>query len=88
MRRCALGGSSASRSCDRLAHDNPHWPVSDPESARQALELHRDCDFLSCATLVAAVIVSRENYRYFRRAYTNAVEARRHRSAPTLGSGA
>ncbi|WP_174189137.1 hypothetical protein [Nocardia barduliensis] len=56
----------------RLAHDNPHWAVSTPENARKALDLHHDCDFLSCTTLVAAVIVSREDYRYFRRAETNA----------------
>ncbi|MGK8488046.1 hypothetical protein ACRS5S_24170 [Nocardia asiatica] len=60
--------------------------MSTPDNARQALELHYDCDFLTCVTLVAAVIVSREDYRYFRRAETNATESER--STPTLGSGA
>ncbi|MCC3327928.1 hypothetical protein [Nocardia abscessus] len=70
----------------RLAHDNPHWAVSTPDNAMQALELHYDCDYLSCTTLVAAVIVSREDYRYFRRAETNA--AGRECSMPILESGA
>lgn len=45
--------------------------------------MHCDCDYSACATLVAAVIVSREDYRYFRRAETVG-----DLEVPTLGSGA
>ncbi|MGK8521436.1 hypothetical protein ACRS6B_07685 [Nocardia asteroides] len=72
----------------RLAHDNPRWAVSSPANARNALELHDDCDYASCATRVAAVIVSRENYRYFRRTETNVAEKVDGRETPTLGSDA
>lgn len=72
----------------RLAHDNPQWAVSSPANARNALELHYDCDYSSCATRVAAVIVSREDYRYFRRAETNTAEKVAGRKTPTPGSGA
>lgn len=67
----------------RRAHDNPHWPVSSPANAAKALEMHCDCDYSACATLVAAVIVSREDYRYFRR-----TEIAGDPEMPTLGSGA
>ncbi|MGK8489879.1 hypothetical protein [Nocardia asiatica] len=40
--------------------------MSSRKNAIRALDLHRDCDHLSCATFVAAVIVSREDFRYFR----------------------
>ncbi|MGK8525416.1 hypothetical protein ACRS6B_29465 [Nocardia asteroides] len=50
----------------RSAHDNPHWPVSSPENAIRALDLHRECDYSACSTFVAAVIVSRDDFRYFR----------------------
>ncbi|MFG3616218.1 hypothetical protein [Nocardia sp. NPDC047654] len=72
----------------RLAHDNPKWAVSSPANARKALELHYNCDYSSCATLVAAVIVSREDYRYFRRTETNAAATVREPATHTLGSGA
>jgi hypothetical protein len=72
----------------RLAHDNPKWAVSSPATARRALELHYNCDYSSCATLVAAVIVSREDYRYFRRTETNAAATVREPVNHTLGSGA
>lgn len=45
--------------------------------------MHCDCDYSACATLVAAVIVSREDYRYFRR-----TETAGDLEIPTLGSGA
>ncbi|MER7455346.1 hypothetical protein ABTW96_34255 [Nocardia beijingensis] len=67
----------------RRAHDNPHWPVSNPANAGKALEMHCDCDYSACATLVAAVIVSREDYRSFRR-----IEITGDLEMPTLGSGA
>ncbi|MBF6163525.1 hypothetical protein IU486_01900 [Streptomyces gardneri] len=50
----------------RFAHDNPHWPVSSRKNAIRALDLHCDCDYSTCSTFVAAVIVSRDNFRYFR----------------------
>ncbi|MGW4091838.1 hypothetical protein [Nocardia sp. NPDC004750] len=50
----------------RFAHDNPHWPVSGRKNALRALDLHRACDYLTCSTFVAAVIVSRDDFRYFR----------------------
>ncbi|WP_067810617.1 hypothetical protein [Nocardia beijingensis] len=50
----------------RFAHDNPHWPVSGRKNAIRALDLHCDCDYRTCSTLVAAVIVSRDGFRYFR----------------------
>lgn len=71
----------------RRSHDNPHWPVSSPADARKALVLHHDCDYSSCTTLVAAVIVSREDYRFFRRTETNRAETGGGWT-PTLGSGA
>ncbi|MEU2103424.1 MULTISPECIES: hypothetical protein [unclassified Nocardia] len=58
-------------------------PVSSPANAGKALEMHCDCDYSACATLVAAVIVSREDYRYFRR-----IEITGDLEMPTLGSGA
>jgi hypothetical protein len=72
----------------RLAHDNPKWAVSGPANARKALELHYTCDYSSCATLVAAVIVSREDYRYFRRTEANAAASVGDPATHTLGSGA
>lgn len=72
----------------RRAHDNPHWPVSSPANARKALELHYECDYSSCATLVAAVIASREDYRYFRRTETNAAGVESECATSTPGSGA
>ncbi|MGK8505300.1 hypothetical protein [Nocardia asiatica] len=50
----------------RWAHDNPAWPVSSRKAAVQAFMMHEDCDPLECSTRVAADIVSRDNYRYFR----------------------
>ncbi|WP_039794251.1 hypothetical protein [Nocardia araoensis] len=70
----------------RLAHDNPRWVVASPANARKALDLHGDCDFSRCSTLVAAVIVSREDYRYFRRIEANGAGSCC--APPTLGSGA
>ncbi|MBF6335088.1 hypothetical protein IU450_04215 [Nocardia abscessus] len=72
----------------RLAHDNPKWVVTNPANARKALELHYNCDYSSCATLVAAVIVSREDYRYFRRTETNAAVTVGDFATHSLGSGA
>ncbi|WP_159849017.1 hypothetical protein [Nocardia sp. CY41] len=72
----------------RLAHDNPQWAVSSPANARKALALHYDCDYSSCATRVAAVIVSREDYRYFRRIESNVAGKVSDRMTPTPGSGA
>ena len=46
-------------------HDNPHWPVRSPADARAALVLHCECPW-HCATRVAALIVSRNDYQYFR----------------------
>ncbi len=50
----------------RLRHDNPHWPVRSPGDAADALRLHDDCPW-HCSTRVAALIVSRDDYQYFRR---------------------
>ncbi|MEU7767127.1 hypothetical protein AB0B25_18600 [Nocardia sp. NPDC049190] len=49
-----------------LAHDNPAWAVSSRENAVQARRIHRDCDAMQCATLVAAIIVTRNDFEYFR----------------------
>jgi len=50
---------------DQLRHDNPHWPVGSPEDAANALLIHGDCPW-HCSTRVAAIIVSRDDYQYFR----------------------
>ena len=50
---------------DERRHDNPHWPVRSPTDAANALLLHGDCPW-HCSTRVAALIVSRDDYRYFR----------------------
>ena len=50
---------------DKLRHDNPHWPVRSPTDAANALLLHEDCPW-HCSTRVAAIIVSRNDYQYFR----------------------
>ena len=50
---------------DELRHDNPHWPVRSPTDAANALLLHDECPW-RCSTRVAAIIVSRNNYQYFR----------------------
>ncbi|WP_040796810.1 hypothetical protein [Nocardia higoensis] len=50
---------------DKLRHDNPHWPVRSPADAANALEIHGDCPW-HCSTRVAALIVSNDDYRYFR----------------------
>jgi len=50
---------------DELRHDNPHWPVRSPTDAANALLLHGDCPW-HCSTRVAAIIVSRDDYQYFR----------------------
>ena len=50
---------------DELRHDNPHWPVRSPVDAADALLLHSDCPW-HCSTRVAAIIVSRNDYQFFR----------------------
>ncbi|WP_280413270.1 hypothetical protein [Nocardia asiatica] len=50
----------------KYAHDNPHWAVSSHRNAAIAAALHRACDFATCSTLVAAIIVSRNDFAYFR----------------------
>ena len=50
---------------DEIRHDNPHWPVRSPADAADALHLHDECPW-HCSTRVAAIIVSRNNYQYFR----------------------
>ena len=50
---------------DELRHDNPHWPVRSPTDAANALLLHDDCPW-HCSTKTAAIIVSRNDYQYFR----------------------
>ncbi|MEV6427652.1 hypothetical protein [Nocardia sp. NPDC051463] len=51
---------------DKLRHDNPHWPVSSRADAEKALSVHQICDPLECSTRVAAIIVTRNNFEYFR----------------------
>ncbi len=46
-------------------HDNPHWPVRSPADAANALLLHGECPW-HCSTRLAAVLVSRDDYQYFR----------------------
>lgn len=50
---------------DESRHDNPHWPTRSPEQAANALLLHGGCSW-HCSTKVAANIVSRNDYQYFR----------------------
>ena len=50
---------------DEARHDNPHWPVHSPTDAANALVLHDECPW-HCSTRVAAIIVSRNDYQYFR----------------------
>jgi hypothetical protein len=52
---------------DRLAsHDNPSLPLMSREAADKAYRTHIDCDTAQCSTLVAAQIVIRDGYRWFR----------------------
>jgi len=48
-----------------LRHDNPHWPVRSPADAANALLAHGECAW-HCSTRVAAIIVSRNDYQFFR----------------------
>ncbi|WP_157171887.1 hypothetical protein [Nocardia higoensis] len=57
-----LGFRSAA---DKRRHDNPHWPVRSPAAAAAALTLHGECPW-HCSTRIAALIVSADDYRYFR----------------------
>ncbi|MFE7798789.1 hypothetical protein [Nocardia sp. NPDC057440] len=50
----------------KIRHDNPHWPVSSRADAEQAQNMHRRCDPGECSTRVAASIVVRNNFQYFR----------------------
>ncbi|MBF6357414.1 hypothetical protein IU449_23175 [Nocardia higoensis] len=50
---------------DESRHDNPHWPTRSPEHAANALLLHGGCAW-HCSTKVAALLVSRNDYQYFR----------------------
>ncbi|MBF6354929.1 hypothetical protein IU449_10295 [Nocardia higoensis] len=50
---------------DHLRHDNPHWPVRSPTDAANALLLHGGCPW-HCSTRVAALLVSRNDFQYFR----------------------
>ncbi|MBF6216908.1 hypothetical protein IU479_02135 [Nocardia abscessus] len=56
----------ADRSRSKYAHDNPQWAVSSRRNAAIAATLHRACDFTDCSTLVAATIVGRDDFAYFR----------------------
>lgn len=60
--RAPSGGQATT---DELRHDNPRWPVRSPADAAAALRIHDDCPW-HCATRVAAHIVSRDDYQYFR----------------------
>lgn len=55
-----------SRPRSKYAHDNPQWAVSSRRNAAIAATLHRACDFAACSTLVAATIVARDDFAYFR----------------------
>lgn len=46
-------------------HDNPRWPVRSPADTRAALVLHGECPW-HCSTRLAALLVSRNDYQYFR----------------------
>ncbi|MBF6355258.1 hypothetical protein IU449_12010 [Nocardia higoensis] len=50
---------------DKRRHDNPHWPVRSPAAAAAALHLHGGCPW-HCSTRIAALIVSADDYQYFR----------------------
>ncbi|MBF6340319.1 hypothetical protein IU450_31160 [Nocardia abscessus] len=56
----------ADRSRSKYAHDNPRWAVSSRRNAAIAATLHRACGFTTCSTLVAAIIVSCNDFAYFR----------------------
>ncbi|MFI9508884.1 hypothetical protein [Nocardia sp. NPDC052566] len=49
-----------------MRHDNPHFPVSSRRNAERAMLFHEDCDPMQCATRVAAVIVSANDFEFFR----------------------
>jgi len=57
--------TTAATTADERRHDNPHWPVRSPIDAANALLLHDECPW-HCSTKVAALIVSRNGYQYFR----------------------
>jgi len=57
--------SGSEATAEEMRHDNPHWPVRSPVDAANALLLHDDCPW-HCSTRVAAIIVSRNDYQYFR----------------------
>ncbi|WP_406273420.1 hypothetical protein OH799_34750 [Nocardia sp. NBC_00881] len=63
-REAGLSGATTTRS--KLAQDNPAWAVSSRESAVRAWRIHRDCDHTQCATLIAAIIVIRNDFEYLR----------------------
>ncbi|MGW4719543.1 hypothetical protein [Nocardia sp. NPDC004260] len=51
----------------RLAsHSNPTLPLMSRDAADKALDANGGCDPLQCSTRVAAVIVIRDDYRWFR----------------------
>jgi len=50
---------------DERRHDNPRWPTRSPRDAENALVLHDDCAW-HCSTKVAALLVTRNDYQYFR----------------------
>ncbi|MCC3326613.1 hypothetical protein [Nocardia abscessus] len=59
--------AALSRLLERLAsHSNPGLPLMSRTAADKALDAHEDCDLLQCSTLVAAQLVIRDNYRWFR----------------------
>ncbi len=53
------------RVADERRHDNPRWPTRSPLDAENALLRHGDCAW-HCSTKVAALLVSRNGYQYFR----------------------
>lgn len=48
------------------SHSNPALPLMSRNAADKALNMHEGCDPLQCSTRVAAEIVIREDYRWFR----------------------
>ncbi len=59
--------AALARLLERLSsHNNPGLPLMSRTAADKAYEAHMDCDPLTCSTRVSAVIVIRDDYRWFR----------------------
>ncbi|WP_040864351.1 hypothetical protein [Nocardia exalbida] len=59
--------AASARLHDRLtSHSNPALPLMNRDAADKAPDMREGCDPLQCSTRVAAEIVIRDDYRWFR----------------------